>query len=75
MMYMLTTLFARHTIYSGPEDPGPGTRGPGDPGTRGPGTGDPGTQGPGTGDPRTQGPEDLQLLRETEMQLQAICLY
>ena len=35
----------RDTIYSGPEDPGPGTRGPGDPGpgTRGPG--DPGTRG------------------------------
>ena len=42
------------------------TRGPEDPGTRGPGT-----RGPG--DPGTRGPKDLQLLRETEMQLQAIC--
>ena len=47
------------------------TQGPGDLGTRDPGTGDtgPGTQGPGTGDPRTRGPKDLQLLRETEIQL------
>ena len=45
----------------GPKDPGPGTWGPG--------TGDPGPGTQGPEDPGTQG--YLQLLQETEMQLQA----